>query len=175
MIYRYSVCVCDFYEICCNTWNTRNLGVQGPNIFVQKVIMSPQKCALIPQNISFNHIHVTFSLSKIIKAFLPKMSQVAYMRFCWPNSPRCQDQGVNFDLKPNIKSDNSSENFKDFNIIYKMQFLAQLWSDALGVTAVVVYPYNPYNPIPSHIQQSVQCCVATSILDGIIFFQLNVS
>ena len=94
MIYRYSVCVCDFYEICCNTWNTRNLGVQGPNIFVQKVIMSPQKCALIPQNRSFNHMYVKFSLSKMIKAFLPKMSQVAYMRCCWPNSPRCQDQEV---------------------------------------------------------------------------------
>ena len=78
MIYRYSVCVCDFYEICCNTWNTRNLGVQGPNIFVQKVIMSPQKCALIPQNRSFNHIYVTFSLKNDKSIFAENVTSRIY-------------------------------------------------------------------------------------------------
>ena len=41
-------------------------------IFHQKVIISPQKCALIPQNISFNHISLTFSLTKMIYALLSK-------------------------------------------------------------------------------------------------------
>ena len=38
----------------------------------QKVIISPQKCALIPQNRSFNHISLTFSLTKMIYALLSK-------------------------------------------------------------------------------------------------------
>ena len=38
----------------------------------QKVIISPQKCALIPQNRSFNHISLTFSLTKIIYTLLSK-------------------------------------------------------------------------------------------------------
>ena len=38
----------------------------------QKVIISPQKCALIPQNRSFNHISLTFSLTKMIYAVLSK-------------------------------------------------------------------------------------------------------
>ena len=54
----------------------------------QKVICSPQKCALIPQNRSFYHISLTFSLTKMIYALLSK--NVAFTRFSWPNSPRCQ-------------------------------------------------------------------------------------
>ena len=38
----------------------------------QKVIISTQKCALIPQNRSFNHMFLTFSLTKIIYALLLK-------------------------------------------------------------------------------------------------------
>ena len=38
----------------------------------QKVIISPQKCALIPQNNSFNHTSLTFSLTKMIYALLSK-------------------------------------------------------------------------------------------------------
>ena len=38
----------------------------------QKVIISPQKCALIPQNRSFNHISLTFSLTQMIYALLSK-------------------------------------------------------------------------------------------------------
>ena len=47
----------------------------GPSkviIHHQKVIISPQKCALIPQNRSFNHLFLTFSLTKIICALLLK-------------------------------------------------------------------------------------------------------
>ena len=38
----------------------------------QKVIISPQKCALIAQNRSFYHISLTFSLAKMNSALLPK-------------------------------------------------------------------------------------------------------
>ena len=41
-------------------------------IYHPKVIISPQKCALIPQNRSYNHIYLTFSLSKMIYALLLK-------------------------------------------------------------------------------------------------------
>ena len=37
-----------------------------------KVTVSPKKCALIPQNRSFNHLFLTFSLTKIICALLLK-------------------------------------------------------------------------------------------------------
>ena len=48
---------------------------EGPSkviIHHQKVIISPQKCALIPKNRSFNHISLTFSLTKMIYALLSK-------------------------------------------------------------------------------------------------------
>ena len=38
----------------------------------QKEIISPQNCARIPQNRSFNHVYLTFSLRKIIYALLSK-------------------------------------------------------------------------------------------------------
>ena len=59
----------------------------------QKVIISSQKCALIPHNRSFNHIFLTFSLKKLFTHFCRKMSRVAFTRFFGPNSPCCQDQG----------------------------------------------------------------------------------
>ena len=66
-------------------------GPYAPKVIIrhQKVIISPKKCALIPQNRSFNHIPLTFSLKKMIYALLSK--DVAFTRCCWPNSPRCQD------------------------------------------------------------------------------------
>ena len=48
-------------------------------IYRQKVIISPQKCFLIPQNRSFKHIYSTFSLSKMI--YERKMKPVAFTHF----------------------------------------------------------------------------------------------
>ena len=53
----------------------------------QKVIISPQKCALIPQNRSFNHISLTFSLTFVekcrkshLRAFVGQIRQGARIR-----------------------------------------------------------------------------------------------
>ena len=42
------------------------------SFITKKWWIPPQKCALIPQNISFNHISLTFLLTKIIYALLSK-------------------------------------------------------------------------------------------------------
>ena len=62
------------------------------SFITKKWWIPPQKCALIPQNISFNHISLTFLLTKIIYALLSK-NVARYMRFYGPYSPGCREWG----------------------------------------------------------------------------------
>ena len=58
--------------------------LQNDLFYHQKVIISPKKCALIPQHRSFNHIYLTFSLSKMIYAHISKHTKKEIVEKCSP-------------------------------------------------------------------------------------------
>ena len=53
----------------------------------------PPKCALIPQNRSFNHISLTFSLTKMIYALLSKNVASRIYALLWAKGPRIRGYG----------------------------------------------------------------------------------
>ena len=68
----------------------------GPSkviIYHQKVIVFPKKCALIPQNRSFNHIYLTFSLSKMIDTLKSKNATSRICALLWAKFARMPELG----------------------------------------------------------------------------------
>ena len=62
-------------------------------IYHQKVIIFPQECALIPQNRSFNHIYLKFSLSKMIDTLKSKNATSRICALLWAKFARMPELG----------------------------------------------------------------------------------